>query len=150
TGTRGRADQKGLPIAAANLHSPFAAGAVQQFRQLLPCFRIVIYFHLKACCTSAADIRLRRTPATRALPISHGKEGAPTRLYPSVALTSARRVGSFSSTASRTEVSTTRETIPYNCTFSDPVYQGGKGVRYLFPRKTGTRETGTPNFRFTD
>src|ERR1019366_8954319 len=26
---------------------PFAAGAVQQFRQLLPCFRIVIYFHLK-------------------------------------------------------------------------------------------------------
>jgi hypothetical protein len=27
---------------------------------------------------------------------------------------------------------------------------GGKGVRYLLPRKTGARETGTPNFRFTD
>jgi len=25
-----------------------------------------------------------------------------------------------------------------------------KGVRYLFPRETGTRETGTPYFRFTD
>src|SRR5208282_2045663 len=137
TGTRGWADQKGLPIAAANLHSPFAAGAVQQFRQLLPGFRIVIYFHLKACCTSAADSRLRRTPATRALPISQGKEGAPTRLYPSVALTSARRVGSFSSTASRTEVSTTTEAIPYNCTFSDPVYQAlrnlGSGVIWTGP-----------------